>query len=100
MDGYRVRRNPTLDPALGIGYVLTHEHPLPFSRLPEGFVSLRLRLRLEATFSPFADGEAPPGVVFETRDAFYVPLAGFDGVVRGGPIIRIYSVLGPPAAQP
>ena len=100
MDGYRVRRNPTLDPALGIGYVLTHEHPLPFSRLPEGFVSLRLRLWLEATFSPFADGEAPPGVVFETRDAFYVPLAGFDGVVRGGPIIRIYSVLGPPPAQP
>ena len=100
VDGYRVRRNPTLDPALGISYVLTHEHPLPFSRLPESFESLRPRLRLEATFSPFADEEAPPGVVFETRDAFYVPLAGFDGVVRGGPIIRIYSVRGPPPAQP
>ena len=93
LDGYRVRRNPTLDPA--VGYVVTHEHPVPFSRVPERFETLRPRLRLEATFSPFGDHTEPPArTVFETRDAFYVPLAGFRGVVRGGPVIRIYSVVG------
>ncbi len=98
LDGYRVRRNPTLDPALGVTWVITHEHPLPFSHLPDEFAALRPALRLEATFSPFAGETAPPTAVFETRDAFYVPLAGFSGVVRGGPLIRIYSV--PRAPEP
>jgi 4-amino-4-deoxy-L-arabinose transferase-like glycosyltransferase len=90
--GYTVRRNPTLDPKLGIRYVLTHEHPLPFSRLPAAFEALRPALRLEQTFSPFAGPEVPPDALFELRDAFYVPLAGFRDVVRGGPLIRVYRV--------
>jgi hypothetical protein len=92
LTGYRIRRNPTLDPALGIAYVLTHEHPIPFSRVPPQFEALRPRLRLEATFSPFTGPEPPAGAVFELQDGFYVPLAGFDGVVRGGPAIHIYAV--------
>jgi hypothetical protein len=90
--GYTVRRNPTLDPKLGIRYVVTHEHPLPFSRLPAAFETLRPALRLEETFSPFRGPEVPADALFEVRDAFYVPLAGFRDVVRGGPLIRIYRV--------
>jgi hypothetical protein len=45
-----------------------------------------------ATFTPFAGDVPPPGVLFEPRDAFYVPVAGFEGVVRGGPLVRIWAV--------
>jgi 4-amino-4-deoxy-L-arabinose transferase-like glycosyltransferase len=93
LDGYRVRRNPTLDPKLGIRYVLTHEHPLPFSRIPAEFEALRPALRLEQTFSPFAGDTVPADALFELRDAFYVPLTGFGEVVRGGPLIHIYRVV-------
>jgi hypothetical protein len=92
LDGFRVYRNPRLDPALGIRWVVTHEHPIPYSRVPPAFEALRPALRLEATISPFAGTEAWDGAVFELRDAFYVPIAGFAGVARGGPLIRIYSV--------
>jgi 4-amino-4-deoxy-L-arabinose transferase-like glycosyltransferase len=98
LDGYRVRRNPNLDPALGIAWVLTHEHPaITYSHPPDGFAALTPQLRLVATFNPFTGIEAPPSAVFETQDAFYVPIAGFDGVVRGGPLIRIYAVARPAA---
>jgi hypothetical protein len=89
LDGYTVRRNPRLD---GVAWVVTHEHPLSYSRLPEAFAALKPRLRLESVISPFRDEAPPAGTVFEMRDAFYLPLAGFDGVVRGGPLIRIYAV--------
>ena len=92
LPGYVVRRNLTLDPKLGIRYVVTHEHPLPFSRLPAEFETLRPALRLVETFSPFTRVEVPPDALFELRDAFYVPVAGFSDVVRGGPIIRVYRV--------
>jgi hypothetical protein len=92
--GYIVRRNPTLDARLGIRYVVTHEHPLPFSRLPPEFEAMRPALRLVETFSPFAGDEAPRDALFELRDAFYVPVAGFESVVRGGPLIRVYRVTG------
>jgi 4-amino-4-deoxy-L-arabinose transferase-like glycosyltransferase len=95
LTGYRVRRNPTLDPSVGIRYVVVHEHPIRFSRPPDGFAALAPSLRLETTISPFEGEAVPPGTVFETHDAFYVPLWGFRGVVRGGPIIRIYSVVAP-----
>jgi len=92
LPGYIVRRNPTLDPKLGIRYVVTNEHVLPFSRIPGAFEALRPALQLEQVFSPFAGADAPPDALFELRDAFYVPVAGFRGVVRGGPVIRVYRV--------
>jgi hypothetical protein len=52
LSGWIVRRNPTLDPKLGVRWVVTHEHPLPFSRLPKEFEALRPSLRLEHTISP------------------------------------------------
>ena len=89
---YRVRRNLPLDPALGVGWVVTHEHPIPFSHVPPAFADLRPGLRLEQTISPFAGEAAPADARFELRDGFYVPIAGFAEVVRGGPIIQIYTV--------
>jgi hypothetical protein len=93
LSGYVIRRNPKLDPALGIRYVVTQEHPLPFSRLPPAFETLRPALQPVEEFSPFAGIEVPPDARFEARDAFYVPLAGFAGVERGGPLIRVYRVV-------
>jgi Dolichyl-phosphate-mannose-protein mannosyltransferase len=95
LDGLTVRRKPVLD---GVAWVLTHEHALAYSHLPPAFAALRPRLRLEAVFSPFTDDGPRPDTVFEMRDAFYLPLAGFDGMVRGGPLIHVYAV--EPAGTP
>jgi hypothetical protein len=92
LTGYTVRRNLNLDPNLGIRFVITHEHPVPFSKVPAGFAALAPQLRLVATFTPFRPGRTPDEAAFEASDAFYLPLAGLDAVERGGPIIRIYAV--------
>jgi hypothetical protein len=92
LGAYRIRRNLPLDPALGVRWVVTHEHPIPFSRVPPAFAALRPSLRLVATISPFAGDTPPESTLFELRDAFYVPLAGFADVVRGGPLVHIYSM--------
>lgn len=92
---YKIRRNLPLDPALGVRWVVTHEHPIPFSHVPAGFGALRPSLRLEQTISPFAGEAAPGDSLFELSDGFYVPISGFAEVVRGGPIIHIYSVTAP-----
>ena len=77
---------------LGIRYVITHEHPVPFSKIPDGFAALAPELRLVATFTPFRAGRSPDEAAFEASDAFYLPLAGLDAVERGGPLIRVYAV--------
>ena len=72
----------------GVGWVVTHEHPLPFSRpLPAQMQRLAPRLTLLATFSPFREG---PAGLFEDLDAYYIPIGQFTGVERPGPIVRIY----------
>lgn len=75
----------------GIEWVVTHEHPLAYSRVDPTF---RAQLEREAVlvqcFDPFrASGEIP---VFDPLDAYYVPVAGFEGVERPGPLIRIYAL--------
>jgi len=74
----------------GVGYVVTHEHhQIPFSRLiPRQIEALRPHLHLLAEFSPYRDG---PAGVFEDEDAYYVPFYGFAGVVRPGPVVRVYA---------
>lgn len=72
-------------------FLVTHEHPLPFSRVDPGdLAALRPRLHLEAEFSPWA-GDAP-GDGFEAADAYYAPLRDFAAVTRPGPLVRIYSI--------
>jgi len=75
----------------GIGYVLTHDHPLRFSHLdPQAMQALAPRLHLLVEFDPFVgDGAA---AVFEPTDAYYIPFHGFGAVVRPGPRIRIYAL--------
>ena len=50
---------------------------------------LRPRLRQVAEFSPYRAG---PTGVFEHEDAFFIPFWDFDGVVRPGPLVRVYAV--------
>jgi 4-amino-4-deoxy-L-arabinose transferase-like glycosyltransferase len=90
--GVRSERLPaTMRTLGGATWVLTHDHVLPFSHVdPEQWVALAPGLRLEAEFSPFL-GTDHAGW-FEQADAYYAPFRDFDGVVRPGPVIRIYSV--------
>jgi hypothetical protein len=50
---------------------------------------LRPQLRQVAELSPYA---AEPAGVFEAEDAFFIPFHDFAGVVRPGPLVRIYAV--------
>jgi hypothetical protein len=83
---------PSLDAlaADGVTHVVTHEHPLQFSRLdPAVMAQLAPSLHLVADFSPFAG--APAGG-FESEDAYYIPFYHFAGVERPGPHVRIYRL--------
>jgi hypothetical protein len=44
----------------------------------------------QAVFDPFAPGTFRP--VYDSIDAFFVPMAGFGGVERPGPKITIYRL--------
>ena len=77
--------------AAGIGYVLTHDHPLPFSHVdPEVMEGLADHVRLLKDFNPFVGDGA--GAVFEPADAYYIPFHGFGAVERPGPRVRIYAL--------
>jgi hypothetical protein len=75
----------------GIHWIVTHEHPLPYSRVDEDFqLQLEQDAVLVKSFSPFENGTE--NIVYDPLDAYYVPLAGFDRVERPGPSIRIYRL--------
>lgn len=77
--------------AAGVEWVVTQEHPLPYSRVEPG---LALQLERQAVvarvFDPFVAGAETP--VYDQVDAFFVPVAGFSGVTRPGPRLRIYRL--------
>jgi Dolichyl-phosphate-mannose-protein mannosyltransferase len=76
----------------GVRYVLTHDHPLLYSTLLPG-VADRLRegaIEL-ACFDPFVPDRVGRSV-YDYEDAFYLPFAGFGGVLRPGPHICIYEL--------
>jgi 4-amino-4-deoxy-L-arabinose transferase-like glycosyltransferase len=76
--------------AAGASHLLVHEHPLFWSSADAGaLAALAPRLRLVVELVPF-DARARP--VFETADAYYAPFAGFRGVERAGPTVRIYEL--------
>jgi hypothetical protein len=56
----------------------------------EAFAALTPRLELLADFDPACGSAAT--AVFEAADAYYLPIAGFGAVCRGGPRVRIYAV--------
>ena len=81
-------------PAAAGDYLVTHVHDqlTSFSQLsPEFSGWLEANGELLAVFDPYREGsETEP--VFYRADAFYIPFAGYDAVVRGGPIVKIWSL--------
>ncbi|MFA6110191.1 MAG: glycosyltransferase family 39 protein [Candidatus Latescibacterota bacterium] len=77
--------------AAGVEWVVTQEHPLPYSRVEPG---LALQLERQAVavrvFDPFVAGAETP--VYDQVDAFYLPVTGFSGVTRPGPRLRIFRL--------
>lgn len=78
--------------SLGITHVMTvWHHDLGF--FSQGSIeqlgSHASELKLAVEMSPFA---GPPAGAFEREDAYYIPFHHFSGVVRPGPLLRIYSV--------
>ncbi len=76
----------------GVEWVVTQEHPLPYSQVDPGFAAqLEAGAVLAASFDPFVKGETR-SPVYDPIDAYFVPLAGFGAVERPGPLIRIYRL--------
>jgi hypothetical protein len=73
-------------------YLLAHDHVLFSSRVDSAaLAALASRLRLLAEFDPSCG--RPGAAVFEAADAYYLPVAGFAAVCRGGPHVRLYAVV-------
>jgi len=74
-----------------VDYLVTHDHELYWSELPDGFLERNAdALELLIDLDPRAGAEGLP--VFESNDAYYIPISGFDGVSAPGPHVRIYRV--------
>ena len=56
----------------------------------DGATALPSAITLAATFDPYAPRAQP---VYDPHDAFFVPVAGFEGVRRPGPRLTLYRVV-------
>ncbi len=59
--------------------------PTPLER------QLQQQAQLVASFSPTESG-CPADSLFDSIDTYYVPLAGYAGYIRPGPVIKIYAL--------
>jgi len=75
--------------AAGVTWLITSVHPLPYSRLGAPLAGELEGVEPRAAFEPAPSWS---GARFDPIDAFYVPYAGFTGVTRPGPAIRIYRL--------
>ena len=78
---------------LTVRWVLDEEHVEKFyvkSIAPEPLALLNKEARVVARFNPFVAG-SPTVPIFDTADAFWMPIAGFDGVERPGPKLTLYE---------
>lgn len=74
----------------GIQWVVLQQHPLGYSRPDSAFVAaLVARAERVAHFVGVKQGAV---AVYDPIDAYYVPVAGFAGVLRPGPNISIYRL--------
>jgi len=74
-----------------LDYLVTHDHWLFWSTADPAVLRANARhLEEIADFNPQRHPEE--AALFETFDAFYLPVANFSAVDRGGPRIRIYRV--------
>jgi len=78
------------DPKPFPSLVITHEHPLPYSDVTADQVQA-----LEATWSLLAEFAPGPArsldAFYDREDAFYLPMSGFGGLERSGPVIKIWG---------
>ena len=66
------------------------ECPLAYCDAPEALHrTLARHYRLETTFRAF--DPAATNLAYDRDDAFFVPLAGFQAVMRPGPNLSIYA---------
>jgi len=74
-------------------YLLVHTAPVDVysPTIPELEDALRRSARLVQVFSPYKPG-AQPDPVYDRADPYYFPLGRFRGVVRPGPLVRIYHL--------
>jgi hypothetical protein len=73
------------------GYVLLQETFTGYASFaPELHDAVRRRAALAATFDPYAPRAQP---LYDPHDAFFVPVAGFEGVRRPGPRLTLYRVV-------
>lgn len=76
-----------------VRYLVTHEHPSLGQSLPTDLVAmLQTEGRVLARFDPFSDNRADGEPYFYRDDAFYLPIAGFGALERGGPIVTIWQL--------
>lgn len=81
-------------------YVVVNRHPLSGAAVDTTFAArLPETARLEARFEPRGKEAAWP--VYDSIDAYYVPLAGFGGLRQPGPSVEVWRVAGarPPAPR-
>jgi len=72
-------------------YVVIDRHPIAYSSVNPDIKRL-LKEESELIYRLEAFRENPSQIVFETLDAYYVPLAGFQRVKYPGPTIEIYKL--------
>ncbi len=74
-----------------IRWVVVHLHPLAYSAVDTTFaIQLEQEGVIEWEIDPFKGRTKRP--VYDPIDAYYTPLAGFQGVARPGPALRIYRL--------
>jgi hypothetical protein len=92
MTGIDVEPTPVALRDAGADYLVTHDHVLFSSHVDDAALATSAsRLRLVAEFDPTCGTGA--AAVFEAADAYYLPIAAFAAVCRGGPHVRIYRVV-------
>ena len=75
----------------GVEWVVTQSHPLPYSQIDPALEGqLAKHATLVRRFYPFDGPVKTP--VFDPIDAYYVPVAGFAGVQRPGPVLNVYRL--------
>jgi hypothetical protein len=75
-----------------VEWVVIQEHPQLIYSNPDPSLTTTLQHYKVKTFDPFT-GTANP--IYDPIDAFYLPVAGFDGISRPGPKISIYRLDAP-----
>jgi 4-amino-4-deoxy-L-arabinose transferase-like glycosyltransferase len=90
-DRHRLMFITDLDRKTAVGrpdWILVQESPLPSETQPQVTEFLKSGYSLVQNFHAYAPGDAH---VYDQQDMFFMPFAGFDGVMRPGPNFSLYK---------